>query len=427
MAPKDGRKRGVAVWHRRAGKDSTAINLTAVKATQRVGTYWHLLPTSVQSRRVVWNETDGSGRRIIDQAFPLEIRDSTNSSDMTIRLLNGSLWQLGGSDHYNSLVGSNVIGVVFSEWALCDPAAWDYIRPILVENGGWALFIYTPRGRNHGWDLWRSAKDSDRWFTSRLSVTDTSRADGSPIVSAEQIDDERQDGMSEEKVQQEFYCSFAAGVEGAYFARQLEAAREDGRIGRVPWNPRYPVHLYMDLGIDDATAIWFGQRIGHSRNWFRYAEYRDRALADIFLELADLPYRFGTINLPHDGKQRDKGTGRRLIEYAEDAWGDQRAAVIAHPQRPKQDLIENGRALIGVSYFDEEHCARGLDALSNYRKIWDERRKCYQQQPLHDWASHGASAWELAGQLDTDEPEHEFDVLGRKPRVNTQIRGSIRV
>ena len=269
MKPRHGLKRGIAVWHRRAGKDSTAINLCAVKAHQEVGTYWHLLPTNVQARRVVWNETDRHHRRIIDQAFPKALRESTSESDMSIRMLNGSLYQLGGSDNYNSLVGANVRGVIFSEWALCDPAAWNYIRPILVENDGWALFIYTPRGRNHGWSLWEDTAKADHWHRSRLTILQTQREDGSPIMTEAQIEQEQADGMSHEAAQQEFYCSFAAGVVGAYFARELEIAREQGRIGKVLHDKRYACHLYFDLGIDDATAVWVGQRDGFQRKWLR--------------------------------------------------------------------------------------------------------------------------------------------------------------
>lgn len=171
---------------------------------KRVGTYWHLFPEQTQARRAIWNGIDGKGRRIIDQFLPPEVRKRKSDQEMLIEVLNGSIWQMAGSDNYDSLVGSNPIGVVFSEWSLAHPEAWDYIRPILVENNGWALFIYTPRGRNHGYATYRSALDADDWFAERLTVDDTG------LVSKEQIDKERQAGMSDGKVRQEFYCSFEA-------------------------------------------------------------------------------------------------------------------------------------------------------------------------------------------------------------------------
>ena len=111
-------QRGAVVWHRRAGKDSTALNMTAVDMMTRVGTYWHLFPEQAQARRAIWNGIDRQGRRIIDQVFPEALRKRTSSQEMLIELKNGSIWQMAGSDNYDSLVGSNPIGVVFSEWPL---------------------------------------------------------------------------------------------------------------------------------------------------------------------------------------------------------------------------------------------------------------------------------------------------------------------
>ena len=76
-----------------------------------------MLPTVVQGRKVVWNGIDYYGRRIIDQVFPEQIRKRTNNNEMLIETVNGSMWQVTGSDNYNSLVGSNPVGVVFSEWS----------------------------------------------------------------------------------------------------------------------------------------------------------------------------------------------------------------------------------------------------------------------------------------------------------------------
>ena len=153
----DGGKRAVAVWHRRAGKDITALHRTMLQMLHRVGTYWHMLPLQNQARKVIWDGiVDGPDGpiKLIDWAFPQELRTATLAQEMKIRFANGSEWQLCGSDNYNALVGSNPVGIVMSEYSVSKPEAWEYIRPILAENGGWALFIYTPRGLNHGHDLY---------------------------------------------------------------------------------------------------------------------------------------------------------------------------------------------------------------------------------------------------------------------------------
>ncbi|MCP4489718.1 MAG: hypothetical protein GY820_20745, partial [Gammaproteobacteria bacterium] len=175
---------------------------------KRVGNYWHLFPKQRQARKAIWNGIDGDGRKILKQVFPEVIRDRTDGTEMMIELKNNATWQLCGSDNYDSLVGSNPVGVVFSEWSLCDPNAWDYIRPMLLENGGWAIFIYTSRGKNHGYNTYNMAKKSDKWFCELLTVNDTKRIDGSPVITPEMIQSERDEGMSEEMIQQEYYCSF---------------------------------------------------------------------------------------------------------------------------------------------------------------------------------------------------------------------------
>lgn len=203
-------QRGSVIWHRRAGKDSTVLNLTAREMFTRVGTYWHLFPEQAQARKAIWNGIDGQGRRIIDQFLPPEARHEAapkSEQEMLLRTATGSTWQLAGSDSYDSLVGSNPVGVVFSEWALANPAAWDYIRPILLENGGWALFITTPRGRNHAYQTHMTAMASDNWFADLRTVDDTGR------ITPEQIQEERDSGMSEAKVQQEYFCSFEASAD----------------------------------------------------------------------------------------------------------------------------------------------------------------------------------------------------------------------
>ena len=218
-------QRASVIWHRRAGKDSTVLNLTARDMHKRVGTYWHLFPEQAQARKAIWNGIDGQSRRIIDQFLPPEIRSSKSEQEMLIRTTCGSTWQMAGSDNYDSLVGSNPIGVVFSEWALANPAAWDYIRPILRENGGWALFITTPRGRNHAYTTHMTAQTNDSWFDQLLTVDDTG------VLTQADIDAERAEGMPESKIQQEFYCSFEAEADDQFIpsevialCREMEAA-----------------------------------------------------------------------------------------------------------------------------------------------------------------------------------------------------------
>ena len=222
MADSGCAKRAVAVWHRRAGKDSVGVNIMATHAMMSPGLYYYMAPTQKHARKIIWDNIGRDGRRIIDQAFPKVARESTNDQEMRIVMVNGSIVQVVGSDNYDSIVGSNPRGVVFSEWSLAaKPAAWDYIRPILAENSGWALFIYTPRGLNHGYQMARMAERNDAWYYKKLTIEDTG------IVTQEQLQMERDAGMSEVKIRQEFYCEFHQDTERQLFQTEsvLEAMK----------------------------------------------------------------------------------------------------------------------------------------------------------------------------------------------------------
>lgn len=168
-----GGKRAVLEWPRRHGKDDACLHLTAIQLMRTVGTYWYMLPQYGQARKAIWDAVDAhTGIRRIDWAFPQEMRKSTNESEMKIVFKNGSVWQVCGSDNYNALVGSNPAGIVFSEYALSDPASWDYLKPILEENNGWAVFNSTVRGQNHFTELAHLAKGEADWFFSNVKASE---------------------------------------------------------------------------------------------------------------------------------------------------------------------------------------------------------------------------------------------------------------
>lgn len=379
-----GGKRAVAVWHRRAGKDSLSLNFTAEKMLERVGVYWHMLPTAKQARKVVWSGVDGQQRKIIDQAFPKELRAKTNEQEMLIEFFNGSIWQCVGSDNYNALVGANPVGVVFSEYSLTDPAAWEFIRPILAENGGWALFIFTPRGKNHAYDLFEMAKTNPKWFCQKLTVDDTG------IINHDVIEEERAAGMDEDMIQQEFYCSFDAAVKGTYYSRLIADAEKDGRIGDVPYMTDRPVTTAWDIGMNDATGIWFYQKDGAYYNIIDYYEGSDVGLNTYLKVLRDKGYTYSPKHIfPHDINVREWTSGdsrKKILERS--GFG-----VKTAPKESVDEGIEAVRNILPLCRFDANKCKRGLNALREYHKFWNDKMKDYMPKPCHDWTSHGADAF----------------------------------
>lgn len=393
--------RAVAVWHRRAGKDSTAINYTASDAIENVGVYWHMLPTQTQARKVVWDGIDRFGRRIIDQAIPKEIRKATRAQQMQIELLSGSMWQLCGSDNFDSLVGANPRGVVFSEWALCNPKAWDYIRPILAENGGWALFIYTARGKNHGYTLAEMARKNPDWHHSVLTVDDTKRPDGTPIITQEAIQADRDAGMSEDMIQQEYYCSFDVAIPGAYWAREIAAARADKRITVVPIEPHLQVYTFWDLGISkgNAMVIWFVQAIGKEIRVVNYYEAENEGMAHFINYVnkfaQDHNVTYGEHIAPHDIDVRELMSGKSRLDTAREMGIKFR---VVPRTKNLAESIEATRRIFPRCSFDENRCEKGIAALASYHREWDDAKQCYRDVPVHDWASNGADGFRQMAQ-----------------------------
>jgi len=389
----NGVKRACLVWHRRAGKDSTSLNFTAKEMFKRKGNYWHLFPKQTQARKAIWNGINSDGQSILDQVFPEAVRARTSSQEMMIELKNGSTWQLAGSDNYDSLVGANPVGVVFSEWSLCDPNAWAYIRPMLAENGGWAVFIYTPRGKNHGYTLYNMAKKADEWFCQNLTVNDTKRADGSPVISPEAIETERAEGMEEALIQQEFFGSFEAQIPGAYFADQLQQAKDQNRVGRIPIEPSLQVHTAWDLGISDSMSIWFFQAMGKEIRLVDYYESNGKGMEHYIQYLTQWADRNGVIYgqhlAPHDIEVRELTSGRSRKDVARDM-----GITFRTVQRPRTKIegIQAIRRMFPRFWIDDERAEQGYACIASYHREWDEKHQRFRDQPVHDWASHGADA-----------------------------------
>lgn len=383
-------KRALLVWHRRAGKDDVCLHLAACKAMQRTGNYWHMLPEYGQARKSVWDAVNPhSGMRRINDALPDVIRDSTRNNDMFIRLKGGSTWQLVGSDSYNSLVGSPPIGVTASEWALADPSAWAYMRPILQENGGWAAFITTPRGNNHVKRMYDGAINDPSWFVQKLTWRDTG------VLTQAQADQELREYQREYGEEdgaalfaQEWECSFDVALAGAYYGRIISDMQAKGQIAGVPYDPATPVHTAWDLGISDSTVIYYWQIVGREIHIIDRTEGSGHPLTWYISEVKSKPYIYGEHFLPHDARARELQTGKSRVEALE-AHGIYPEVL---PASSVADGIHAVRQMLPRCWIDQAKCHKGVDALQQYRREWDDKGKQYKDKPLHDWTSHDADA-----------------------------------
>jgi len=380
-----GIKRALWVCHRRAGKDLTVWNWLVCELISRKQTAYYILPTYSQAKKIIWEGMTKDGNRFLD-FIPKELIEKKSESDLSIRFINGSLLQLVGSDGYDRLVGTNPSICIFSEMALQNPIAWDYMRPILAENAGRAIFISTPRGHNHFWDLYQVAKNNPTWFCEVLTVDDTK------AITKQDIEDERASGMSEEMIEQEFYCSFETGQLGSYYGKLIKECYADDRITTLPVDAKYLVYTAWDIGMSDMTAIVFFQIIGKEIRVIDFYENQGYALDHYITLLRQKSYQYGTHYFPHDGKKREMGTGLSLVDVANQSEFN----FMVIPNRTGLiEGIENTRGIFPRVWIDKTRCAYLLKCLQQYHAEYDDRAKIFKNSPKHDWASHAADAFRM--------------------------------
>lgn len=377
-----GRKRFYLIWHRRAGKDLTSLNLLIREAVKKPGLYYYFFPTYTQGKKVIWDGMTNEGRAFLDY-IPPSILIEKNIQELKLKLWNGSIIQIIGTDNYDAVRGTNPLGCVFSEYAYQTPMAWEVIAPILRLNGGWAVFNTTPNGHNHAYDLWEVATKAEHWWTQVLSITDTN------MLTDKDLDAERAEGKSEEMIQQEYYCSFEIGALGAFYTEQLRKMKHENRICAVPYEPQKRVELFLDLGRDDLTTILFVQTLGKEVRIIDTYANRNFAVDHYVKVLRDKDYFYGDMWIPHDGWAKRMESNLSIGEQFRDAGFT--------VQRVPDTTILNGvqicRKLFPKLWFDKEKTRDLVKALENYHREYDEVKKMFSESPKHDWSSHFSDAF----------------------------------
>lgn len=379
---KEGYRRVVAIMPRRAGKDMTAWYLAIRACLRKPIVCFYIFPTYAQGKKILWDSLMNDGTRILD-LIPDEVIASKNSQEMKIRFNNGSLLQIVGSDNVDSLVGTNPQLAIFSEYALQDPRAYQFIRPILTANDGTAIFISTPRGKNHLYELYQIASNSDQWFAMKLSVEDTMH------IPLDEIERERREGlMSDDLIMQEYYCSFDMGIEGSYYGKYLDRMKTKGQISIVPWEPSFKVCTAWDLGVRDSTSIIFFQVVGQTIRIIDCYEKNKEGLEHYVSVLESKPYSYDKHFAPHDIRVQEFGSGITRWEKARQLG----ITFTMADNIPFVDGIEAVRTTLPRVWLDEKNCKGLIQALENYRQEYDAKKKVYKLHALHDNNSHFADA-----------------------------------
>lgn len=394
----------IEIAHRRWGKDEMALAGTFEAANveqcakYRVGNYWHCLPEYAQGRKALWDAVNAhTGKKRIDEIFPLETRKRTNNQEMFIEFHSGSTWQIIGSDRYDATVGAGPVGIVYSEWALANPSAWAYHRPMLEENEGWAAFITTPRGNNHAKSMYDMAKANmaagGRWFAEHSPVTYTN------ALTAEQLEESLAEyqalygsDFGQAYYEQEYLCSFSGAMVGAIFGAEINRAEREGRIRAVEVDRKYPVHTAWDLGKAVNNPIWCFQVIKGQLCVVDFYRPESDDLEQWVIWLNERGYN-GNDYVPHDAINTEWGTRRTRVETLK-LLGRKPKRIA---QVSVQDGINAGNIAIRNAVFDVERCELGIEGLRSYRREWDDELKTFRQNPVKDWSEHIGSAWRYLG------------------------------
>lgn len=385
---KEKKRKALLVWCRRAGKDMIAWQVAIWMALAKKSIVYYIFPTQRQARDAIWAGITMDGKSFMD-FIPQHLIYKRNESRMEILFTNGSILALKGSTNYDSLRGSNPKVVIFSEYAYCDQRVYpEIIHPIIEAQMGTVIFISTPFGKNHFYNLYEVAKATpESWYVDYLTVEDTGHID------IDKLKEDVANGIiSEDQMLAEYYCKWDRGVTGSIFGKYLHKIRLDDRISAVPYESAHPVYTAWDLGWDDATAIILFQVIGNTVRIIDSYENNRKPLDHYVRFLQDQEYVYGKHFLPHDGRNHELIAGisreRKLKELG--------LSIQVLPRSRIIDRIEEARCMFSRLWIDDRKCANLITSLENYRREYDNVLERYKESPVHDKFSHFADAFTYA-------------------------------
>ena len=369
----------VLVAHRRFGKTVAAINdliracFSIDKDSVRVA---YIAPYLSQAKAVAWDYA---------LEYTMDIPDiKINHSELRIDFSNGSRFRLYGADNYNAMRGLYFDAIVCDEMADFPASAWPTVlRPSLTDRRGSCTFISTPKGKNEFWELFEYAQSDPKWWSAVFKASDTD------ILDPEELEEAKRT-MGEDRYEQEFECSFEAAIVGAYYAQEMKTATQDERVTNVPYDPATGVITAWDLGVGDSTAIFFAQYVGQEIHIIDHYESSGVGLDHYAKVLDKKGYHYSEHILPHDVQVRELGSGKSRLETLSSLGLNN---ITIAPRLSIDDGIQAARSMLNRCWFDEEKCNRGVEALRQYRREFDEKTKTWRGKPLHDWTSHSADAF----------------------------------
>lgn len=409
------RRFNVIVTHRRAGKSYFGANHLinrALKCPYKNPQVAYVGPNYSSAKRVIWPYL----KEFTKDLPGLEV----NEAELRITFSRGAphfdqcrVFVLG-AESPDSLRGMYLDEVVLDEYQEWHPDVWPKVlRPTLSDRRGGAVFMGTPRGQNHFYDLYEHARTAGgEWFAALYRASETG------IIPADELASARA-SMDESQYLQEYEVSWSSGISGAFYAKQFEALEANKQITDVPYQKGLPVITAWDLGYGDSTVVWFLQRAGRELHIIDYIESDGQPLSWYLAEARKKDYEYEEHILPHDAEAHELQTGKSRVKvFRESRLG--RVRVL--PKHAPKDGIDEVRRLLPRCWFDQKKCASGIKALQNYSRRWDDKEKVWKDAAKHDRHSHAADAFRyLAMGLRRDDSPPQ-DRFIRNPTVTTYDR-----
>lgn len=388
---------------RRSGKEVESWNINIQGAIESPGLYLMVYPTNVRARAVLWDGAilmpNGLSVKFLDM-IPRRLVQNMNNQEMKIKLVNGSvIWVLGSDIDPDKLRGTNPRGIVFAEFAFQDPRVFYIMLPALRQNKGWLIGQSTFDGMNHFYQLIENNKDDPLWYCRVDSIVTLVDENGDRYITDEMIEEDRRAGMPEYLIQQEYYGVVQINQETKYFAHALKNMYDNDRLIANLILPGANVYSAFDIGINDCTAIVLFQ-VKRVDNYLKplvigYLEANNRDLAYYITEIRRFCNKYNLTFkdhfVPHDGQKRDFNTGKNTIDFMMDMG--EKAYIVPRPTS-KENAIEAMRRKLYLCDFNKENTQRLIDCLSNYSKEFDDKMGTYKNRPVHNWASHGVDAFQ---------------------------------
>lgn len=371
------------VVHRRGGKTVACVNELLTRATytqKKNARYSYIAPFYRQAKDVAWQYLKEFGAPVIKKVRESELR---------VELFNDSWITLYGADNPDALRGIYNDGAVMDEFGDCRPSLWgQVVLPTLADRKGWAVFIGTPKGKNHFYEIHkRSLEETEKWFHMTLKASESGILDPEELI-------EMRAQMTEAEFMQEMECDFEAAVLGTYYADMIQQLENLGqiKIGLAPHNPDLEVQVSSDLGYTDSSAYWFWQEDPtkeHPIQVIDYHEAHSQALPYYFDMLDSKPYHYQTIWLPHDARAKTLQTGKTTVEQ----FLERGYPIRIVPRVSVQHGIDAARLVLPYCDINTATCYDGIEALRAYRRNYNELLKQFTDKPLHDWASNGSDSF----------------------------------